>query len=1240
MIIRAGQVTGLVGCLREWAVIASSDQYYRIRFDQTPLLMKSSSKKILTAWQDYLKCSGAEKSKIPASQVHEDHQLVLNSRTCKETPNGVLLTISEQVRHNWCRHFVKYDENNEITQVEPVSLLFPVLRCTEIVQGKSQAKYLPLFSFSLPESFFKQPHDALLIPVKDGLNVSALPFVFREVFGVHLAELGEDRHMMSIGSALTGQKYDTFLDAFLALQKWVTGRLNGRTVALESGFSALVAPLHNEDYQLKRDEQDFSWLCESQEQGMFPLLEQYLNHEHQPQTSSPAEEPVVAGLFETQYPLGHGQMAAIQAINQEARLIAVQGAPGTGKTTLFKSLIAQQLTARALAIAGGKDRNMGMLVTSTAIKAVENIIDDLRQDPVTQGLDWLWFHGGSNAQVQLEFARLERLIERWRTERYDESAQQGFLAILRQHDEAIHRSHRAFQDDKAAVQHLVAACALDVSTAEALPERLAAKREALARALQEEGIDVLLTEPEALDMLLARLAQALQAVRQQTAEYQQALKLCQTLQATWPQSHDVSQILAWVASPLRPALEFHYHDYPRRGFRRLLARFYDRTYRGRLAQMQAAVPVDFQQFNLSALDHAGLVALADAGATLAAQPENLRLLARLLTPAPDGQQESKLLSLCTRVTDLQTQSRQVQAAAEAAADFRVRYPEKTWCDILRKRFISQHREMFEAALGYLWQEQLKRKTALEEVLTLWQALLNGRHGTAGSHRWLDNLEEFYTALSLVYPVMATTLVSAWKMAGYRKLADLKGHKPWHLALCDEAGMVSVEALVPLLSRSEKAMIVGDPLQIEPIRTLSDHLKVQLRERHFNDNNTLYERVSPATVTGWHRAAGSLSGRADDIGGGLILDEHRRCQKPIADLFIRLAGYRGVTVETTRPDERIARAFEQSGGHHLMFYSVEGRKGDLVNTNGDEVDAIEQLLDKLEAAGYDLTADVGIVTPYSNQKNLLIKRLGQRMNHQQKNCIGTVHQFQGVGFEVIIYSPVICHPRDSATFQNDAPNMLNVVVSRAKQQFIVVGNYHRLRQAGSFLKILAETVAEDFLLEQGSQHPRFEELKTAPQLQRYYRDCEHVSAFSALAAQSEQELIVIAPWIRRGGKAYQRPELAQLVATRQRGVRVKVYYGYHPQHFAQPDDNDESLLAEYREKLGPENVVRLTQGTHEKVVMIDGRHIVLGSWNWLSHGYHMHCERDGQFRHAIRHEISVGIEDSSLIQELRTRLGLV
>ena len=1200
-------------------------------------MMQNSSRNILSAWHDYVKFSGAEKSKISASQVHEYQQLMLSGNNCAENQSGLIVSVSPEMRENWRKRFVKYGEKGEITHIEPVNLLFPLLRCTEQERGKTIVKYLPLFSFPLPKSFFEQETTSLLIPVKDGQLVSAFPFAFREIFGIQLDELGENRHMMSIVSALTGCKYDTFLESFEALLLWVTQHSNRKFQGIETAFNALVAPLHNEDYNLKRDEEDFTWLC-NMAVGDFPLLEQYLNHIHHDDNAPDIYDVVTGGLFETHYPLGHGQMAAIQAINQDERLIAVQGAPGTGKTTLFKSLIAQQLVARALSIADGKDQNFGMLVTSTAIKAVENIIDDLRADPVTQDLDWLWFHSGSNDQVQHELARLERLISRWRQESYDEQQQRDFLAVLIRHRNELDACYRAYLNAKVSVIQSATDCGLHTINAEELTPRFMDNIPSLAAHAQLLGIDISLRHPNDLDALACQLEQRLQEIRSIKTQRQQAGRFYQTLQATWPQPHSLDQILRWMNSPLRPALELHYRDYPRKGIKRYLVRFFKGKYQSGLQQMSLAAPEDFQHFSLFTLTHHELAALADAGDRLAHQEDNLALLEVLLHAEPEAQYEADLMTLSSNVAKMQKQWRQVIRAQQLMATYQQDYPEGSWCDILRKRFIRQHREMFEAAIGYLWQEQLRRKIELEEVLTHWRALMS-RRTSAGYYRWLDKLDEFYRALSLVYPVMATTLVSAWKVAGYRKLEELKGHKPWHLALCDEAGMISLESMVPLLSRSEKAMIVGDPLQIEPIRNLSENLQKQLRERHFASNNTLYERVSPASVTGWHRAAGTPSGRVDDTGNGIILDEHRRCQKPIADLFIRLAGYHGVSVETASPSERIASAFEKSGGHHLMFYGVEGQKGDMVNTNVDEVDAIELLLNKLEECGYDLTADVGIVTPYSNQKSLLIKRLAQRMNHWHKNCIGTVHQFQGVGFEVIIYSPVIFHPLDKPAFQNDAPNMLNVAVSRAKQQFIVVGNHHRLRQAGGYLKILADSVAEDFLLEQGSQHPNFASLSQTPRLQRYYRDCEHIAAFSALASRCEQELVIITPWIRRGGSQYQRPELAQLIAAQQRGIRVKVYYGYYHQRLDRAEDNDESLVAEYREKLGKENVIRLTEGTHEKVIMIDGRYIVLGSWNWLSHGYHYSCERSEQFIHAIRHEISAELDDASLVKELRERLTL-
>ena len=47
-------------------------------------MMQNSSKDILSAWHDYVKFSGAEKSKIPASKVHEHQQLMLGINNCEE----------------------------------------------------------------------------------------------------------------------------------------------------------------------------------------------------------------------------------------------------------------------------------------------------------------------------------------------------------------------------------------------------------------------------------------------------------------------------------------------------------------------------------------------------------------------------------------------------------------------------------------------------------------------------------------------------------------------------------------------------------------------------------------------------------------------------------------------------------------------------------------------------------------------------------------------------------------------------------------------------------------------------------------------------------------------------------------------------------------------------------------------------------------------------------------------------
>lgn len=87
------------------------------------------------------------------------------------------------------------------------------------------------------------------------------------------------------------------------------------------------------------------------------------------------------GTNTKEYPLAKGQSKVLENYVKKQSLIPVIGAPGTGKTTLFKSIIANNITSRALSIIyENKDYNNLMLMTSTARKAVDNVIKDIEEE--------------------------------------------------------------------------------------------------------------------------------------------------------------------------------------------------------------------------------------------------------------------------------------------------------------------------------------------------------------------------------------------------------------------------------------------------------------------------------------------------------------------------------------------------------------------------------------------------------------------------------------------------------------------------------------------------------------------------------------------------------------------------------------------------------------------------------------------------------------------------------------------
>ena len=130
---------------------------------------------------------------------------------------------------------------------------------------------------------------------------------------------------------------------------------------------------------------------------------------------------------------------------------------------------------------------------------------------------------------------------------------------------------------------------------------------------------------------------------------------------------------------------------------------------------------------------------------------------------------------------------------------------------------------------------------------------------------------------------------------------------------------------------------------------------------------------------------------------------------------------------------------------VEFVPVTGKEQDSMDgtskTNRQEADAIMECLDGLLQAGEIGANDVGVVTPYKGQVELLRKRveLDERFTGVE---INSVDGFQGREKEVILFSAVRANDRRAVGFLADW-RRLNVAMTRARRGLVVFGDPNTL-----------------------------------------------------------------------------------------------------------------------------------------------------------------------------------------------------
>lgn len=304
-------------------------------------------------------------------------------------------------------------------------------------------------------------------------------------------------------------------------------------------------------------------------------------------------------------------------------------------------------------------------------------------------------------------------------------------------------------------------------------------------------------------------------------------------------------------------------------------------------------------------------------------------------------------------------------------------------------------------------------------------------------------------LFMLVPVVSTTFASVRNQ--FRGVAP--GSLGW--VIIDEAGQAIPQAAVGALLRAKRAVVVGDPLQIEPVVGIPTRLVKKLGEVWLGEQADAYAAHQHSVQT--------LSDRAHEFGVrhplrdeefiGIPLVMHRRCDNPMFDIANKIA-YRE---RMQHAKSSVVTAHPVLGKSDWWHVAGTCEQSKYVHEQGQHLMAQLIALYVSEArAGRPALPKFYVITPFREVKKGLIDLLLNKREwaarlsqhglpvpgnlEELRANIGTVHTFQGKEADIVFF--VLGCDQDRIGAMNWAagsPNLLNVAVTRAKKHCYIIGD---------------------------------------------------------------------------------------------------------------------------------------------------------------------------------------------------------
>lgn len=267
-------------------------------------------------------------------------------------------------------------------------------------------------------------------------------------------------------------------------------------------------------------------------------------------------------------------------------------------------------------------------------------------------------------------------------------------------------------------------------------------------------------------------------------------------------------------------------------------------------------------------------------------------------------------------------------------------------------------------------------------------------------------------------------------------------------LLDEAGQAAPQQAVGGLWRCRRAVIVGDPLQLEPVVTVPPAAQRTLQEQfgvgeEWSLTGSSAQRVADRFAR--YGTSVSLSSGDGPVWVGAPLRVHRRCDQPMFDICSRIAYGRGFMIHAT------GDRGEFPGENAWLDVRSAQRQGRWVPAEGS---ALGDLLVELRDSGVPLD-DIRVISPFRHVVQGSREVVAKLRDRRLSGNVSTVHRVQGREADVVVL--VLGTGLEDVGARRWAarrPNLLNVAVSRARRRLYVIGNRELWRRQPYF-RVLAE-----------------------------------------------------------------------------------------------------------------------------------------------------------------------------------------